>query len=231
MEGLRNLAARVDGLSVRERALIMATVLVVLYLLWDTALMHPLDMRQFKLSDQLATTRVEIDTLNREAAVIIARQGEDPDADNRAQLDVRHQELAELKLALQEAARRLVPAEEMANLLETVLRRSRGVQFLRLEGLGANSILEDLPTVSGAETAPGAGGTASRPAVQAAFKHGLLIEFEGGYLEALSVLRELEDLPWVFFWDSVKLGVEEYPTARLAITVFTLSWNRAWIGV
>ena len=46
MSRLTNLAARIDEFSVRERALILLSLLVVLYLAWQSWLMTPLTQRQ-----------------------------------------------------------------------------------------------------------------------------------------------------------------------------------------
>ena len=57
------------------------------------------------------------------------------------------------------------------------------------------------------------------------------IEFEGSYLETLKYMSQLEALSQKFYWGSVDFVIEEYPRARVTITVNTLSLSEAWIGV
>lgn len=232
MESLRDLAARIDALSVRERALTMAVLLFGLYVIWDAALIGPLVKEEKALEKKRAALRAETVELAVEKAQIVAREDEDPDAENRALLARLETDLQAVKAELREAAQHLVLPDQMASVLEAVLARSRGVEFLGLKGLGASSILsndEDAESEEGARATPKEGTAADR--LGSAFKHGLRFEFEGGYLETLALLRELESLPWGFFWDAVNLEVIEYPRSKVSITVFTLSWTKDWIGV
>ena len=64
-----------------------------------------------------------------------------------------------------------------------------------------------------------------------AYRHGLRIEFIGDYLTTLDYLKSLEKLEWGFFWDNFELEVKEYPDAKAAIEIFTLSLRQQWIGV
>ena len=117
----------------------------------------------------------------------------------------------------------------MAAVLENVLASSRGVRFLGLNGLGTSPLIDKDP--GDPEPDQDAAPPETGQGLQAAFKHGLKLEVSGSYLDTLKVLRKLESLPWTFFWESVDLQVQEYPEAKTEITVFTLSWQRAWIGV
>ena len=226
MSRFTSLAARIDEFSVRERGLILISVLVVLYLTWQSWLMTPLTQER-KLADTwINDTRVEIEVLNQAARSIVQRQSTDPDEGARKVLVRLESELAGLVDELEEMTKHLIPPAEMTGVLEEVLISSRDVQFIALQGLGASALHEPATTQG---TADGAEPT-SQPLL-GAFKHGLKLQIEGGYLETLAVLRKLESLPWVFFWESVDFKVGDYPTARTEITVFTLSWRQAWIGV
>lgn len=226
-EKLRQLGTRIDALSVRERGFIMLTVLVAIYVLWDSALMRPLNAQEAMFTRSIVDTRMEIDKLNASALEITRLQTVDPDAENRARRDKLEADLKLVNAELDEVAEHLIAPEDMAEVLETVLKRSADVHFLKLEGLGSASILPG----TGDNAATGTPASGARDALLGAFKHGLRLEFQGGYLETLKVLRELETLPWAFFWESVDLEVKGYPNARTAVTVFTLSWKKDWIGV
>jgi hypothetical protein len=63
------------------------------------------------------------------------------------------------------------------------------------------------------------------------YKHGVEIVVSGSYGDLMAYLTELEQLPQKMLWNSVKLTVEEYPRARMTITVYTLSLDRAWLTV
>jgi len=62
------------------------------------------------------------------------------------------------------------------------------------------------------------------------YKHGMEIEFEGGYFDTYNYLVQLEHSHWQFLWDSIYYKVTKYPIATVKIVVHTLSDNEAWIG-
>ena len=45
------------------------------------------------------------------------------------------------------------------------------------------------------------------------------------------ILAELEGLDWRFYWKSFNYNVNEYPLATVELEIYTLSTNRAFIGV
>jgi MSHA biogenesis protein MshJ len=67
-------------------------------------------------------------------------------------------------------------------------------------------------------------------ALDAAYRHGMQMEFSGDFFATLEFLRRLEALEWKFFWESVRFDVTEYPQAIATVRVFTLSLDRNWIG-
>lgn len=217
MASFGNLAARIDALALKERALMLLAVVLVLVMAWDRLLMQPLDAEERRLSAEIGERQRQVAALQAQAETIVQSHGRDPDAATRMRLEQLQAELAEVKAGMAEAARQLVAPEAMARLLETVLIRTRGLSLVALQGLGASPLLP----VDDSSPAPQVG----------AWKHGLRLEFEGGYLEALDYLRSLEALPWGFFWNSFELQVDDYPRTRAAITVFTLSLDPSWIGV
>ena len=225
MDGLRNLAARIDALSVRERGLIMLTVLVGIYILWDFALMRPLESRKAALDERMQQTRNEIQQISSEANEIVRRFGEDPDAHNRERLAALDQQLTQVQAELEAATSHLVKPEDMSSVLESVLKQSAPESFVGLSGTGVS------PLVSVEQETAGAGADEQMQGLRGAYKHGFSLQLRAGYLETLSILENLEALPWSFFWDRVDFQVNEYPDSTVTVEIFTLSWERNWIGV
>ncbi len=217
---LATVIARLDALSLKERALVTAAAALVVYALWQTALMDPLTAGRARTAAEASARRGAIELLQAQGLEIIARSRRDPDAANLALRERYQNEAAELDREIAESAARLVPAEKMAAVLETVLRRSAGLAVIEVQGLGTTPLF-DAP-------APKPG---TPPEDPGAWKHGVRITFAGSYLDALAYLHELESLPFGFFWDSFSLQVTEYPAAVTTIVVYTLSLDRRWIGV
>jgi MSHA biogenesis protein MshJ len=226
MERLEQLLARLDALKAQERALILVASLLVLYVLWDQMLVQPLAARRIQLGTELEVKRQEIATLGEQNRLAIERSRQDPDAANRRKLEAYREQIAGLDAQLAEMTDNLIPADQMAKVIETVLARSAGLTILGVHGLGASSILEVQEP-----SPPVAGASPSAPGPGAAFKHGVQISFAGSYLDALAYLRALEALPYAFFWDTIDFEVVDYPRATTSIVVYTLSLDSRWMGV
>ena len=55
------------------------------------------------------------------------------------------------------------------------------------------------------------------------FKHGLSLELEGQFLNALSYVQIIEQQDWQLYWDELSFSTLSYPEGRLKIEVHTLS--------
>lgn len=235
MQALNNLAERIDNLQLRERGLLMFALIVVLYFVWDMFLMQPLDARQKKVQSSIQFKDAEIAGLNARIQDMLRQNNTDPNEQNRKRLAELKQELALLDEALKQTTAQLVPPQQMARLLELVLRETKGLQLKQVQSLGTeplvNTQAEEETGDQSEQDVQTASATTGQGAVNAAYRHGLQIEFEGNFFSTLEYLRKLEQLEWKFFWDSIDFKVDEYPGAHTAITVYTISLNRNWIGV
>lgn len=63
------------------------------------------------------------------------------------------------------------------------------------------------------------------------YRHEVEIELQGTYLELLSVLQEMEKLPWQLYWSKASLRTEEHPQSTLSLRVFTLSLDKTWLDL
>ena len=239
MKRLRNLVTRIDARTLRERCIGLLVSLLVLLLAWDIALVRPLDVRREGFEGQVNQLHQQIRGLNAQIGQIALARTTDPDRLNGRKAQSLSVALAGVETELARATEHLVPPGEMAELLEAVLTRETRLQLVKLEGLGAeplfapdlvpNLVSDLVPDLQGAlEGSEQAGSMAT---VIGLYRHGLRIDFEGGYLDTLQYLVALENLQWRFLWDNVSYEVSQYPVARVSITVYSLSLDDAWIGV
>jgi MSHA biogenesis protein MshJ len=61
------------------------------------------------------------------------------------------------------------------------------------------------------------------------YRHGVQVTVRGNYLDMVDYLGTLEAMPSRLFWGSAELKVEQYPDARLTLTVYTLSLDEKWM--
>ncbi len=237
---LRGLAARIDALSLRERVLLFLAVVAVLYVLWEQTLMTPLERERRAAQAAIEQATARIAALDAEAAAIVRRHREDPNAPLRARERELRAAIAEVDARLAELTVGLIAPREMARVLEAVLARDAGLRLVRLENRGRRPLLASRakePPERGRERDAAGGGTA-QPAAEAGgegalpriWRHDVRLELEGSFLAALRYLKALERLDRRFFWDGVVVQVERYPKARVRIDVHTLSLEEGWIG-
>ncbi len=224
---LRCWLERIDALSVRERGLMLVVTLIVLYAGWDYLLFVPLQQRVMNVRTQVEQTQARMAALNRQGRRILVQYQEDPDQTNREQVLRLRAEIAQLDARLKELTVALITPEGMAGVLERVLTQETDMSLVRLENEGAE------PLLKGAfdRGAKAQGPKAADPGFMHVYRHGMMIEVQGGYLSTLKYLRALEALPWRFLWDALELRVEKYPTGKTSITVHTLGLQEGWIGV
>jgi MSHA biogenesis protein MshJ len=213
---------RIDALNLRERGLLLLAVVFVLYTIWDTFLMQPLNAVHKQIKAEVAQLESSNEALAQQTEAMSLRQSEDPDAPNRALIETLEGDIAGLDARLNEQTRNLINPVDMARMLEEVLTRETDLKLISIASLGAKPLFD-------ADMKPQAGDTDA--AIPGIYRHGISIEFEGGYLSTMKYLRALEQLPWRLFWDSVAFKVERYPNSRVTITVHTLSLREGWIGV
>jgi len=200
---LTALGTRIDAFSLRERGILLAVALLVLYAISNQLFIAP-------TLQQLQQQRVEITDLQTKLTALQARAGllGQNDQDPLAQRNARITEL-ETQLAAQDAQfeaqlGRLVRPQQAAPLLRDVLAQAPGLRLLSLDSTPGAPLLPD----------------STRTA--RIVRYDLELRVEGGYMNALDYLQRLEQLPWTLFWEGVSLKVGEYPRNEIQLTVYTL---------
>lgn len=84
------------------------------------------------------------------------------------------------------------------------------------------------PPVPPAATGAAAAGKAGAPP-ELLYRHGVELVLQGGYLDMIQYMDALEHLPGQLFWGKARMETEQYPTARLTLTLYTLSLDKNWI--
>lgn len=204
----QQLSARVDALSLRERAAVLLMVIAVLVFLWYQLLMLPLQAVQTAKQDQIAAQQARLTKVNEALTGLLTSPTGAPAAE-RTRLE---SELSRLNDAIGARTGELIGPEEMTRVLEEVLAKNTRLRLVEVQSLPPEPLFADV-----------AGGNV--------YRHGVAITVEGRYLDTLDYLRALEALPWHFYWDSLELHTVDYPTNRITLVVYTLSMEEGLLGV
>ncbi|KQX01153.1 hypothetical protein ASC94_00405 [Massilia sp. Root418] len=92
------------------------------------------------------------------------------------------------------------------------------------------------PPPASAAVPPGAANAAAAAAAPAReqellYRHGVQLVLQGSYLDMVSYMEALERMPSQLFWGKATLDAQEYPKARLTLTLYTLSLDTKWISL
>jgi MSHA biogenesis protein MshJ len=249
---LQRLAGKIDGLSLRERAIIFAAVVVLLFTLVNDFIFDPEFAKQKQLSEQIKGNDQKMEEIQNEIRQTIKVQS-DPDEEGRKHLADLKSQTRQLSADLLEMQKGLVSPDKMTALLEDILKRNGNLRLVSLKTLPAASLGNAASSSAGSApaavastgaqaklgtVAPGTPSTRSggqnaktEALPTLVYTHGVEIVVDGTYLDMMNYMAALEALPWQLFWGRAKLDVTSYPDSRLALTVYTLSLDKNWLNL
>lgn len=221
---------KIDGMSLRERAVIFLAAAFVVVASVNAVLLNPLLVKQAALSAQLVQKQEKMKELQAQLQAHSQARQDDQHSPLRIRLAQLKQQLQEQDGYLQSRSDRLVEPDKMAGLLEQVLNKNDKLQLVELKTLPA-SLLVEKPQAAMPQAADSPAGQKQPGLQKQVFKHGIQITVRGGYLDMLRYLAALEKMPVQMFWGEVSLSVEKYPDAVLTLTLYTLSLDKTWLTV
>ena len=206
------LLARIDDMSLRERAMLFASISLVILLLAYAALLDPVLRKQKSLIDRVARDQNQINEIRGQIEQIVRAgdaKGRHPE---QVAVDALERQIAELDRSLAAKQSGLIAPERLPALLKDLLGRSKGVE------------LESLRLLPGVPVKAGMGETSL-------YRHGVELAVKGSYFELVQYLEELEKRSSVLLWGSVELQVDQYPDVRLRVVIHSLSRNASLLAI
>lgn len=214
----RRYAGRFDELSLRERVMVSAAVMVALLALVYIAMIEPELKKQQRAAAATLQKQSEMRALDAQVQALIASRASDPDRERRERLAQLRGQLGELEARIGAEERRFTAPKEMRGVVEGVLARARGVALVEMKTLAVGTIAPK--GEKGQETKE-----------RLIYRHGLELTVSGSYLDLLAYVRDLEALPTQLYWGDLNLDASLYPKVQMKLTVYTLSLDRAWLSV
>ncbi len=228
----------IDIMSERKRIMVFAMLAIVLNMLLNAVLLDPVFAKKKQLAQRLMQERGQIATIHNEIQQKMQRYATDPDQADRARLQLIKQESVQLQTALRDMQKGLVAPEKMSVLLEDILKRNGRLRLVALKTISATSLNEPDQTESqlagkivAVQTKSANKSAENSGAIKDVYKHGVEITLQGGYLDLMAYMTELESMPWQLYWGKVNLNAEAYPKVTLTLTLFTLSLDKKWLAI
>lgn len=220
---------KIDGMTLRERALIFAAAGFLTVTLINSLLLDPLLSKQKILSSQVIQQQEKIRELQAAMESLLQARRDDQNSPLRMKIAQLKQLLQEQDSYLQSRRDRLVEPEKMAKLLQNVLGKNGRLQLVELKTLPLSLLIEDPQTIVAKKIDSLISGADDKQTQ--IYKHGVQITVRGGYPDLLRYVAALEKMPAQMFWGDVILNVEQYPDSVLILTLYTLSLDEKWLTV
>jgi MSHA biogenesis protein MshJ len=205
-ERIIQLIERVDAMELRQRIMLLAAGLIVVFYMADTFAIQPAVAQQKTLRQAVGDWESKLDALRERTGILTAIPSDHASSAHSKM----HARLTELESRIQKQMGGLLAPAQAIKVLEQVLEQEQDLKLLKVNAssspLGDNDVLTD----------------SEQPHDTGINRYRMQLQLEGSYLATLRYLRALENLPWKFFWEGVEYEVIEYPTARITIDLYTL---------
>ncbi len=218
MKGLKAKFEAFDALSLRERLLILTTLVVAVVLPLFLYVLEPTQKELGLLQTQVMKLKAEQAQAHLALQTLLHSKPVDPNDALRDQRAKLHASIGTLDQQLAVLSASMVEPQAMVPLLEKTLSASPGVRIVGL--------MKAAPQPFSSQAEEGAPVT-----LGGVYRHDVTLEIEGGYSAVVNYLKTLESLSGAFFWDGIDYQVATFPLARVVLNIHTLSSDAGWLGV
>jgi len=211
--------ARIDDMSLRERAMLFGSVALVVVVAAHVTLFDRLLTKQKGLIERVARDQSQLKAVREQVQSALKEsqaQVRHPDEAAIADLESR---IREAEKSVEAKQRAFIAPEELPVLLRQMLGRNPQLKLESLRLLPGTPL--QTPGVAASASAPGK--PAGAQAGAEVYRHGVAVTLTGSYFDLLQYLSELEKLPAPLLWGKFELQVEQYPEVKLTLIVHTLS--------
>ena len=224
-----------DHRPLRERALMVAAVLVVLYFFVDLLIVGASTARTKVLKRRIEAQATEVATVRKDIAELSKLVGQKPMTQELAQLEGMKRTVAEAD----ELLTQLDNAPRAGDVVKALLGAATGLELVSLKTLPVTLALDARPAPAAAvkppavpadakAPVPDAKAAAVKPQVpvrppRAIYRHGIEVTVKGNYLALLPYLQKLQNYPGRLYWSEMSVDVQSHPDAVLKMIIYTMS--------
>ncbi|MFW6387095.1 MAG: hypothetical protein ACOC0G_00300 [Thermodesulfobacteriota bacterium] len=225
---LTALQNRFLALSRRERIMVVsAAILAPAYLLITLGVMPAMEEYQ-TLEKRLQTRQQENTALTRQINELGNALQASPNARQREEIERLEEQLADLHAEVDAHLDALIAPEQMPGILRRLLHRHPGITLHGIHNAAPRVIrAEEQNSTPESDPGPAAPNTEdsshSSADAKQLYRHPLLLELEGSYLDALAYLEKIRAWPEHMFIDSVEINTDEYPRNNILLQISSIS--------
>ncbi len=198
------LAARIDQMPLRQRAMFFATISLVVVAAAHVLLIEPLLVKQKSLIDRVNRDHSQLAAVRAQLESVIKEQETGAKDPEQVKLQELEERIAQAEKTLAQHKQAFIAPTRLPALLQSLLGPGQAVK------------MESLRVVPGTQV----------EAASQLYRHGVEMTLRGSYFGLTQYLAALEKLPARLVWGRIELQVEQYPDVRLTLQVHTLSTQR-----
>ena len=219
MSQWQQMKTRHGALSLREKILILLTLVVIVVFGLGTLVVEPgfkAVQKSRSLNKKLSR---DIEQTIEQRVAIEQTLALDPKKQLQTQLHglaTKHQQLVK-QLAQQQLA--LVSSDEMVSALQYLVAETKDLSLEKLESQTPIAIL----------FGPQAG--ENEPLKPLLYRHGIKVQVQGRYFAVVDFLQKIEQQSDYLLWGDIDYIVTTYPLALVDFEVYTISTDKEFIGV
>lgn len=203
------------ALSQREKLMTLCAGIALIVLVGLTYVIEPVLNAASAASKGLIQERARQSSLSRQIEVYAEALRSDPDAALNTQLTQLQQKESRLHARFADQLDELVLPSEMPAIIDRVFAKASNLTLQEMASLTPTNLMADTPSMEDI----------------ALYQHGVSLTFSGRYFDVRNFLASLESTDGQLYWQTLAYDVGDYPTASVVLTVYTLSTNKAFIGV
>lgn len=210
----KTLQEKIDNLSLRERRLIAITTLIIMVAFVVGVFWMPL-LSQWKDTQILighSTTQIE--QAKASITQLENRFKKDVNGPYKIKLKQLEKRVAQQERDLHELTAALIKPEHMNQVFQGLLMKNN-LQVTKLKNQPAKQV-----------QAQGFDENS-----QVLYEHALTLELQGGYLDALDFVQQIEGQAWQLYWSDFSFETLDFPLGKIRIKVHTLSTSNKVLGL
>ena len=226
-----NLISAYESVSLRERKIILITLLSLIFLVVYLLAIEPLLITYKTLNEENNALYNENRLTEKQLQVTLESKYQDPNIPLQQEIRLLENKSLALDEDIGRLTKALVAPKQMVQLLENVLKSDKKmklISFLNLPKEDVRFSLESSVQESDMNSINEAGKNSNEGLI---YKHAFEIEMKATYDSTVGYLKRIDKLPWKVFWQELKYEAGDYPNGNLKIKIYTLSTSKEVLGV
>ena len=204
----------IDQRSLRERILILLSILAIIYFSWRSMVLDNLSSSKQQVSGSASRLQRQIFNLQGQISEVSNSLNLDPILRLQEKIDIVKKDNVEIQRQLDQMTEGLISPKEMTSLLKLILDKHKGLTVMHVENIKAIPVFGENDAEKVAKEAL---------KVFQVYKHGIEFVVSGTFFQLKDFLEEAEKLPWKILWEELEYSVTKYPIATIKIVIKTLS--------